>query len=642
MPGQIAPFGSWKSPISASDVFGKFIGLEGIQTDGDTLYWCEFRPDGRTVLVCLPPGESPMDVTPPAYNVRTRVHEYGGGDYLVYGGIVYLSNFDDQRLYRQVPGSEPQPFTQLDNMRYADAVMDASRNRLIVVREDHTTGTSQPVNTLVGIRTAGDSDEQVLVSGSDFYSSPCLNPQGTRLAWLSWNHPNMPWDGTELWVALIKPDGSLGERTLVAGGLNESIFQPQWSPGGTLYFISDRTGWWNLYRWEEKRASVEAIYPLEAEFGRPQWGFGLSTYGFVSEEELICTYSQNGIHRLASIDTHTFAFHNLDLPYTFFSDIHTAHGQAFFIAASASEPTTLIRFDLASAKIQTLRRSREVSIDPAYFSVAQPVEFPTNHGLTAHAYFYPPTNRDFSGPRDTLPPLLVMSHGGPTGSTLPFFRYSIQFWTTRGFAVLDVDYSGSTGYGRDYRERLKGQWGIVDVADCVNGARYLVAQGLVDGNQLAITGGSAGGYVTLCAVTFYNLFKAGASYYGISDLEVFTHDTHKFESHYSDSLIGPYPERRDLYLARSPIHHIENLACPLILFQGLDDPIVPPNQSRMIYDALRERGLPVAYLTFPGEQHGFTKAENSRSALEAELYFYSRIFKFDLADEIEPVEIDNL
>jgi dipeptidyl aminopeptidase/acylaminoacyl peptidase len=642
MTPKITTYGSWKSPITADDVFAKFVGLGSIQLDGKNLYWGESRPDGRTVIVCRTSHQQTIDLTPPSYNARTRVHEYGGGDYLAAGGIVYFSNFTDQRMYRQVPGSEPQPFTLTEGMRYADAILDDAHGRIIVVREDHTTAAPQPVNALVSISTAGDDDGQILVSGNDFYSTPRLNPEGTRLAWLTWNHPNMPWDGTELWIAELLSDGSIGQHTLVAGGEAESIFQPQWSPDGILYFISDRTGWWNLYRWHEPQGYVEALCPMEAEFGEPQWIFGISTYGFESAEKLICTYSQNGSYHLASLDTRTLNFHKFHIPYTFISDVHVAPRQVFFIAGSAIEPVALMQFDLANGEIKVLRSAREVAIDPAYFSIGQSVEFPTDQGLTAHGFFYPPKNRDFIGTPEELPPLLIMSHGGPTGATSSVFRYGIQYWTTRGFAVLDVDYGGSTGYGRAYRERLKGQWGIVDVADCVNGARHLVTQGVVDGNRLAITGGSAGGYATLCALTFYNLFRAGASYYGISDLEAMARDTHKFESRYLDGLVGPYPERRDLYISRSPIHHIEQLACPLILMQGLDDPIVPPNQSKMMFDALRTRGLPVAYLTFAGEQHGFVKAENNKRALEAELYFYSRIFKFELAEEIEPVQIENL
>ncbi len=381
---------------------------------------------------------------------------------------------------------------------------------------------------------------------------------------------------------------------------------------------------------------------MAAEFGEPQWGFGAPTYAFASAQRLICAYSQKGLYSLGELDTHSLAFTRIDLPYTVIWCPSVAEEQVYFVGASATEPASLVRLDLASGRHDVLRRVRVVTIDRAYFSIGQVIEFPSEGGLTAYGWYYPPVSRDFTGPADERPPLLVMSHGGPTGATTSLFRYGIQYWTTRGFAVLDVNYGGSTGFGRAYRERLKGQWGIVDVADCVNGARYLAAQGLVDANRMAITGGSAGGFTTLCALTFYDTFKAGASYYGVSDLEALARDTHKFESHYLDGLVGPYPERRDLYIARSPIHHTDRLACAMIIFQGLDDPVVPPNQAQMMYDAVRRRGLPVAYLTFPGEQHGFVKAENNIRAQEAELYFYSKVFKFDLAEPIEPVIIENL
>ncbi|HET6485636.1 MAG TPA: prolyl oligopeptidase family serine peptidase, partial [Spirochaetia bacterium] len=423
-----------------------------------------------------------------------------------------------------------------------------------------------------------------------------------------------------------------------------------WAPDGSLYLVSDRTGWWNLYRWEESAARIAPLYPLEAEFGRPQWRFGVSTYGFVSDRELVSSYIQNGQAHLISLNTRTLQTRPVELPYTEILTLHTGGASApkavpspvLLLGGSPTIPTELARLDPASGRREVIRRSRSLSLPAAWFSVAEPVEFPTDSGKTAHGFFYPPGNPDFAAPRGERPPLLVMSHGGPTGSTSRILRYGIQYWTSRGIAVLDVDYGGSTGYGRAYRERLKGQWGIVDVADCVNGARWLVDRGLVDGRRLAITGGSAGGYTTLCALTFHDTFTAGASYYGVSDLEVLARDTHKFESRYLDGLVGPYPERKDLYLARSPIHHTDRLARPMILLQGLEDRVVPPNQAQMMYDAVRARGLPVAYLTFPGEQHGFVKAENNQRAVEAELYFYSRVFGFDLAEKVEPVAIENL
>ena len=638
---QLASYGSWKSPITADVVAGGEIGLEQVKISGEDVYWIERRPQegGRKVVVRHPPHGTMVDVTPMPFNARTRVHEYGGGDFAVFGGTVVFANFADQRLYIQRAGDEPKALTPAGELRYADLVIHPSRDQLFCVREDHS-GPGQPVNTLVSIELAEENSGRVLISGNDFYSSPRLSPDGSRLAWLTWNHPAMPWDGTELWVGDLSPDGSVNQARSVAGGPAESIFQPEWSPGGTLYFTSDRTGWWNLYRWTKNR--VEAVCPMEAEFGQPQWVFGASLYAFDSESRIICSYSKGGRSSLAEINTTTGALGRFELPYSAISRVLTAGGRAVLIAASATEPTCVVELNLASRVVKVLRRSREDDLDPGYFSIPQPLEFPTQSGYSAHAIFYPPHNRDYVGDENEKPPLLVMSHGGPTASTSMSLHYSIQYWTSRGIAVLDVNYRGSSGYGRAYRELLKREWGIVDVDDCVNGARYLAQTGQVDGNRLAIRGASAGGYTTLCALTFRDTFKAGASHYGISDLEALAKDTHKFESRYLDGLIGPYPERRDLYVQRSPIHFTERLACPMILFQGLEDKIVPPNQAEMMIESVRAKGLPVAYLTFAGEQHGFRTSENIKRVLEAELYFYSRVFGFDLADAIEPIEIHNL
>ncbi|HIC94777.1 MAG TPA: S9 family peptidase, partial [Anaerolineae bacterium] len=463
---------------------------------------------------------------------------------------------------------------------------------------------------------------------------------GTRLAWLTWNHPNMPWDGTELWVAKLRADGSLGRAGRVAGGPRESIFQPEWSPDGILHFVSDRTGWWNLYRWRDGR--VEPLTEMEAEFGRPQWVFGMSTYAFESAGRIICAYTRQGTWHLASLDTATRRLEPIETPYTEIAYVRAAPGRAVFLAGSPTEPASIVQLDLATGRIEVLRRSSETAIDPGYLSSPQAIEFPTEGGLTAYAFFYPPRNRDYVAPPDERPPLLVMSHGGPTSAASTTLNLEIQYWTSRGIAVLDVNYGGSTGYGRAYRERLEGRWGIVDVDDCVNGARYLVERGLVDGQRLAIRGGSAGGYTTLCALTFRDVFKAGASYFGVSDLEALTKETHKFESHYLDRLVGPYPERRDLYRDRSPIHFAHRLSCPVIFFQGLEDKVVPPSQAELMVQALRAKGLPVAYVTFEGEQHGLRRAESIKRALDAELYFYARIFGFEPADPVEPVPIENL
>ncbi len=640
---QIAPYGSWKSPITSDLIVAGTIGLGQVQLDGQDIYWNELRPTeaGRNVIVHLS-ADGITDITPPPFNVRTRVHEYGGGSYLVHGGVIYFSNFADQRLYRQRVGEEPTPITPEKAWRYADGVIDIQRQRMVCVREDHTSA-GEAVNTIVSLSLDGSEVEQpILVSGSDFYSSPRFSPDGSYLAWICWNHPNMPWDGTELWVGEIKADGSLGETWKVAGGLEESIVQPAWSPDGVLYFVSDRTNWWNLYRWQRRQAEIEPLCPMEAEFGSPHWIFGLSNYGFLSAEQLVCTYSQGGISHLALLNTTTKQLEPIETPYTDIGGIHTAPGKVVFTAGSATEPTAIYQLDLESQQIQVVRRSSNLEIDSGYLSVPRAIAFPTENGLTAYGIYYPPKNKDYLAPEGERPPLLVKSHGGPTASTSTAFNLRIQYWTSRGFAVLDVNYGGSTGYGREYRERLKGRWGIVDVDDCVNGAKYLAKKGEVDGNRLVIDGGSAGGYTTLAALTFRDTFKAGASFYGVSDLEALATDTHKFESRYLDSLIGPYPERKNLYVERSPIHFCDRLNCPVIFFQGDEDKIVPPNQAEKMVNALRVKKVPVAYLLYEGEQHGFRKAENIKRTIDGEFYFYSKVFGFEIADEIEPVAIDNL
>lgn len=636
-----APYGSWKSPITSDLIVSAVVGLGQVVLDGDDIYWVEQRPTegGRNVVVQRTPDGKTIDRTPAPFNARTRVHEYGGGAFVVHDGTLYFSNFSDQRLYSQIGEEPPQPLTPEDNWRYADSVIDQKRDRLICVREDHSAEGQEAVNTIVSVDVATGKN-RVLVSGNDFYASARLSPDGSQLAWLTWHHPNMPWDGTELWVGDIQADGSLGNTKRIAGGQEESIFQPAWSPDGVLYFISDRTNWWNVYRF--RNGHIEPLCEKAAEFGRPQWAFGMSTYAFASAERLICSYSENGAWHLASLDTHTKQLTEIETPYTDISGIHVHAGRIVFGAGSPTQPPCIVQLDLASQQLSVLRRASDNNLDTGYLSTPEAIAFPTEQGRTAHALFYPPCNRDYTAVTDERPPLLVKSHGGPTAAAGSTLSLGIQYWTSRGVAVLDVNYGGSTGYGRAYRQRLNGQWGIVDVDDCANGARYLVERGEVDGERLAITGGSAGGYTTLCALTFRDVFRAGASHYGICDLEVLARDTHKFESRYLDSLVGPYPEQKDVYQQRSPIHFTDRLACPLILFQGLEDKIVPPNQAELMANALRKKGLPVAHVPFEGEQHGFRRAENIKRALDGELYFYSRIFGFTLADTVEPVPIENL
>ncbi|MBV9959231.1 MAG: S9 family peptidase, partial [Acidobacteria bacterium] len=451
----------------------------------------------------------------------------------------------------------------------------------------------------------------------------------------------MPWDGCELCVGEFKEDGTLGNIERVAGGLHESIFQPEWSPDGTLYFASDRTGWWNLYRFDRER-ETEALHEMAAEFGWPLWVFRMSSYAVASDELLVCAYNENGNWRLALLNPQTKEFEKIECPYTDIEYLSATRGQAVFCAGSPTEPNAVVRFDLGTREFEVLRRSSNLGIDADYLSIPEAIEFPAVDGAQAHGFFYEPRNRDYAAPEGERPPLLVISHGGPTSATTTALRLGIQYWTSRGIAVLDMNYGGSTGYGRAYRERLRDNWGIVDVDDCAGGALYLAEQGRVDRKRLAIRGGSAGGYTTLAALTFRDVFSAGASHFGVSDAEALATDTHKFESRYLDGLIGPYPERRDLYLERSPIHFTEKLSCPMILFQGLEDKVVPPDQAERMFEAVKAKGLPVAYVPFEGEQHGFRRAENIKRTLDAELYFYSKVFHFEMADQVEPVKIENL
>ena len=639
---QTASYGSWESPITSDLIVAETIVLDAPCFDGDDIYWAERRPanQGRITLVRRTRDGKVSDVTPREFNVRTRVHEYGGGAFLVDGGIVYFSHFDDQRVYRLDPGKEPRPITPELDLRYADAVMDRTRKRLICVREDHI-HPDEVTNTIVGLNNDGDeAGGHVLVSGTDFVSTPRLSPDGKQLAWQQWNHPNMPWDGCELWVGTFDAQGNLTDKKKIAGGENESVFQPEWAPDGTLYFVSDRSGWWNLYRLRGEK--IQAVCPMQAEFGEPQWVFGMRTYAFDSAERILCTYTQDGTWYLATLNTTSGKLAPISTSYTDIGGIRARGGRALFLAGAPTKPAAVVQYDFALHEFTELRRSASLKLDEGYLSIPQAIEYPTTNGLSAHAFYYAPKNLDFVAPATEKPPLIVASHGGPTGAASTTLALGIQYWTSRGFAFLDVNYGGSTGYGRAYRERLNNNWGIVDVDDCVNGARYLAAQGLADAGRLAIRGGSAGGYTTLAALTFRDVFQVGASHFGISDLEAMAKETHKFESRYLDHIVASYPEGRAVYVERSPIHYVERLNSAMILFQGLEDKIVPPNQAEMMFDAVKKKGLPVAYLPFAGEQHGFRRAENIKRALDAELYFYGRVFHFPMADEVEPVKIENL
>jgi acetyl esterase/lipase len=634
-----------------------------VAVDGDDIYWVEGRASeaGRNVLVRCSADGRIADVTPPGFNVRTRVHEYGGGAYVVEDGEIFFSNFSDQRIYRSVAsmdaGSEdagskdpayavtPEAVTPPGKWFYADATFDARRRRLMCVREDHSQPDREAVTTLVSIPLDGrEHAGDVIASGYDFYSTPRLSPDGSTLAWLSWRHPRMPWDGTELWTARVSELGALSDARCIAGGPAESIYQPGWSPDGMLYFASDRDGWWKLFRLVRSRIEPVVTHPpADAEFGRPQWVFGTATWAFAGPSRLVLSYTRAGRWFLATVDVASGRATDIAPGLEPHDWLTATPMHAVLVAGWSTKPDAIVRIDLASQAIDTLRPSSTMTLNADDVSVPEPIEFAGESGERTHAFYYPPRSAAHSAAEDDRPPLIAISHGGPTTAANATLDLRIQYWTTRGFAVVDVNYGGSSGFGRPYRQRLNGQWGIVDVEDVVRAAQFLVSRGLADPRRLVVRGGSAGGYTTLAALTFHpQAFTAGASYYGISDIEVLAHDTHKFESRYLDTLIGPYPAAREIYRARSPIHFVDRLSCPLILFQGLEDKVVPPNQAEMMANAVRDKGLPVAYLAFAGEQHGFRKAETIVRSLEAELDFYGAVFGFAPADRIDPIRIDNL
>ncbi len=645
-----APYGTWPSPITPQMLASAGVRLGQPWLEDGVAYWLEGRPTegGRMVLVKGDPFTTPTDVTPPGFNVRSMVHEYGGGAYAVHRGSIFLSNFEDQRLYRQDPGAEPVALTKETEgrHRFADGRLTADGSLWIGVRERHE-GSGRPdevVNELVALPPNGSGEARVIAAGRDFYACPRISPDGSHLSFLAWDLPWMPWDGCEAFVATLARDGELTSVEHVAGrDGEESIWQPAWSPGGELHFASDRSGWWNLER--VRGGERQPLHPAEMEFGSPAWQFGSSSYGFLPDGRIVCHYTTQGVLHLAALDPETGELLDLDVP-------HTAEGWGpslvvegetiVFIAGAPTIPPQVVWLDFGARSIEVLREAHTTDVDPAYFSVPRQIEFPTEGGLTAFAHLYLPVNPDATGPKDGRPPLIVMSHGGPTGDATPIFDLETQFWTSRGFAVVDVNYGGSTGFGRAFRQRLNGNWGVVDLQDCVNAARYLATQGEVDGERLLIRGGSAGGYTTLCALTFTDVFAAGASYYGISDLEPFaTGETHKFESRYEHTLVGPYPEAAELYRERSPINHVDRLSTPMLLLQGADDEVVPPSQAEVMVEALERKGLPYAYLLFEGEGHGFRKAENLVASFEAELSFYAQVLGFE-RDDVPRLEIRNL
>ena len=637
---KMRPYGTWSSPITPDAIVAETIRLSSVSLNAGRIGWLEGRPGegGRNVLVRGNGAGGHDDITPPPFNVRSRVHEYGGGAYACSGDRVWFSAFEDDRVYVQTGTAAPAPLTAEGPARFADLTVDPERRRLLAVRELHREG-APPVNDLVSI-SIDDGSVRALATGHDFFAAPAPSPDGERLAWLAWDQPDMPWDAAALWLAELDRDGAPGTPVRIAGGRGSAAFQPAWSPDGALWCVVDPDGWWNLHRWRD--GELRCMHRTESEFGKPLWQLGTTTFGFDGRGHVVCTWRGAGAWRLGRLDSNG-AMTEIPLAWTSIDSLVVEGSTAAFIGGAPDRSAAVVSLDLESGETRVHRTSSALSIDDRFLSRPVALTWPTgNADEVSHGYYYPPRNASYRAPAGESPPLLVMSHGGPTGAASDTLSPATQFWTSRGFAVLDVDYRGSTGYGRPYRERLYGEWGLVDVEDCVAGAAHLADTGRADAARLAIRGGSAGGYTTLAALTFHDAFRAGASYYGICDLEVLAADTHKFEARYLDRLVGDWPAQMEVYRARSPLHHASRLGCPIIFFQGLDDRIVPPNQAELMVDALDRRGLPVACLMFEGEGHGFRGADTIRRCLEAELLFYARVFGFEPAGALAPVEIRNL
>ena len=637
-----APYGSWPSPITAERIARGSVGLGWAELAGGALWWIERRPSegGRSVVMRRGPDGTTADAIPAGFDARSRVHEYGGGAYIVDdGGALVFSNDGDGRLYRCEPGGEPRALTpepaEPRALRYADGCVAPGHGFQVWVRESHDGG-EEPVNELVAVDPAGEAGVRVVAAGHDFFAFPRVSPDGARIAWTTWDHPRMPWDGTELWVADLGADGAVTGERLVAGGPGESVFQPEWSPDGVLHFVSDRSGWWNLYR-----GDGEPLCPREAEFGGPQWVFGLSWYCFLDDGRIACLVNKGGFARLALLADGELDFLDPDYePSLYGARIRTDGRMLAYDGGSATRASALVTLDSSTGTLEVVARTIPEDPDPELVSTPRAIEFPTARGAaTAHALFYEPRSPSVTPQPDERPPLMVVIHGGPTGQSAPDLDLEVQFWTTRGFAVVDVNYRGSTGYGRDYMRLLDGQWGVADIEDCVAAAEHLAEAGEADGSRVVIRGGSAGGYTTLGAVAWTDTFAAGASYYGVADIAALFETTHKFESRYDHTLIG---DDREVWRERSPLYSADRITAALLILQGLEDAIVTPDQADMMVEALKRNGTPYAYLAFEGEQHGFRKAENIQRSLEAELYFYGRVLGFEPADAIEPVTIHNL
>ncbi len=641
------PYGGWESKLSANLLASRGKRFGQMQLDNGALYWLEVRASeqGRGVIVKSSNGKL-EEVLPKDISVRSRVHEYGGGDFIVRDDVIYFSNAKDDRIYKFKDGSLKAltPICESINDRFADFDLHPNGQCLVAVRERHTED-NQVINDLVSIAVSSENQQQVtlLHTGYDFYSYPRFEPNGERLCWTCWEQPDMPWDSTELWVADWQ-NNKIAAAHIVTGGNGDSIFQPSWDQNGNLHYVSNTSGWANLY--VHINGVLNALTPIDRDFAMPQWIFAQGSYVIQKNNnnagDIYALYFENGEQNLCHIDENTGHIEPVDLPFSHFEgQLLVDDHYLYFCAASPTVELAMYRYHLQSKKLDKLTQLANFVLPEKQISVAEGIHFNSND-KHCHAFFYKPVNSEFDAPKNTLPPLIVISHGGPTGATNNALSAEIQFWTNRGFAVVDVNYSGSTGFGKKYQQRLNGNWGIYDVEDCIAATEFLVAENKVDKNKLLIRGGSAGGYTTLCALTFHDIFTAGMSRYGVSDLEALANECHKFEGRYTDNMVGPLPQSLDIYKQRSPIYHTDKLSCPILLLQGSDDKVVPPNQSQMLADALDEKRIPHAYLLFEGEGHGFRQAETIIKAFNTELYFYQKILGIIQSSDKEEVEIKHL
>ncbi len=632
-----SPFGLWPSPLRPRDLTRGARRFGHIQGDGAYVYWTEGRPEekGRQAIVRMRPGttKKPEDVLPAPFSARSKVHEYGGAEFLVADGTLYFVNADDQDIWRLTPGSKPERITEAPTMRFADMALDRARNRLVAVAERHSEGDghAQPENLIATIGLDGEDRGRVvdLVTGRDFYAFPRLTPDGARLAFLGWDLPDMPWDQSALYVGSLKADGSVGRAQRIAGGSGVAAMQPAWLDDRRLLFLSDETGFGNLMAWDGQ--TTRALTKMKAELGLPMWNLGPRTFVVAGPDRVVatgdidsapCLVVVTGLDaRKAEVGVRSIAAASIGSLAAFEGGVASVIGRpkapAAFVAIPEKRKASVI-----------LRTASDLALAPAAVSVGRTVSFRGGDRKTTFAQYYPPASATHRGPRGALPPAIVLAHGGPTSQAGRGLALRVQFYTSRGFAVLDVDYAGSTGYGRAYRERLDGQWGIADVADCAAGARSLAAEGLADPERIAIAGGSAGGYTALMALATTKAFAAGCSHYGISDLSLLMESTHKFEAGYLHRLLGTTPKSwKKICVARSPITLIDGMTAPLILFQGLDDKVVPPEQSRLIHERLKERGILTELYEFPGEAHGFRQADTIVKVAEAELAFLRKALR---------------